>query len=289
MNNETHSELKMNYIITPGSITVNYNGETHTILKSDSGYDDVVLAIKEGRKDDVPGLVSKAKRIEAFSDGVFQVRDGIVFIDNMEVPGELSNRILQFESEGLPYQPLVAFFKNLNQNPSYRAVQMLFGFLEKNNHPITEDGCFIAYKKVREDFKDCHSNTFDNSPGTTVSMPRNQVNEDPNVTCSSGLHIASWHYATNFYGAGRMLEVKVNPRDAIAVPIDHDQGKMRVCQYEVLGEVANPVEKSLVSSKGSAGSMYDYSKDDYEYNDSYCDNCDSDDHNEEDCDEDEDY
>jgi hypothetical protein len=77
------------------------------------------------------------------------------------------------------------------ENPSYRAVNELYGFLEKNRLPITPDGHFLAYKKVRDDYKDIHSGTMDNSVGKIVEMERNQVNDDKNQTCSSGLHFCS--------------------------------------------------------------------------------------------------
>jgi Ran GTPase-activating protein (RanGAP) involved in mRNA processing and transport len=36
-----------------------------------------------------------------------------------------------------------------------------------------------------------------------------------------------------------MLEVKVNPRDVVAVPVDYNNAKMRVCEYVVLSVVTN--------------------------------------------------
>lgn len=55
---------------------------------------------------------------------------------------------------------------------------MLYKFLEHNGHPITKNGNFIAYKKVTEDFKDCHTKSIDNNIGETVSMAREDVDND---------------------------------------------------------------------------------------------------------------
>lgn len=229
-------------IITDTNITVNFNGETHIVARSEPLADKLIQAIKAGRKDDIPGLVSAAKRIEHFGKGDFQVKDGRVMVKGVAVPDYLSRRILSFQEQGLPHTPLVRFAEALQRNPSYRAVQELFQFLEKNNHPITDTGCFIAYKKVRSDMMDIYSGTFDNSVGKVVEMPRNQVNEDPNQTCSNGLHVANWDYAHNHYGSGSdtMLEVVVDPADVVAVPVDYNQTKMRVCRYVVLGVVTQP-------------------------------------------------
>jgi hypothetical protein len=232
--------LKINWIITESNITVNYNGQTHIIDRVTSDCAEKVLeAIKNEQFDDIPKLVSIADRMAEFSDGHFIVRDAQIYIDDVAVPTMLSNKILQFMKEGLPYKPLIKFAQNLQQNPSFRAVQELFQFLEKNNHPITENGCFIAYKKIGSDFKDLRTHTFDNSVGATPTMPRNEVNEDCNVTCSNGLHVANWDYANNFYGNSDsvMIEVEVNPADVVAVPVDYNQAKMRCCKYLVLGVV----------------------------------------------------
>jgi hypothetical protein len=126
--------------------------------------------------------------------------------------------------------------ENLLENPSKRSVDELYGFLEKNNLPITPDGHFLAYKKVRNDYKDVYSGTMDNSPGQVVTMPRNKVDDDKDRTCSVGLHFCSEGYL-NHFGGERVVIVKVNPRDVVSIPSDYNNTKGRACQYEVIGEV----------------------------------------------------
>ena len=198
------------WLITDNTIVVNYAGQTHTLARTDQLSGKLIEAIKEKRFDDIPLLVSASKRLEVGSNGRFTVKDGVVFIDGVQAPKVLGRKIEDFASQGLPYEPLIEFAKNLQENPSFRAVNELYSFLEKNNHPLTEDGHFIAYKKVRPDFMDIHSGTFDNSPGQIPEVPRNEVDEDCNNTCSNGLHVANWDYAYNHYGSSTdtMLEVK---------------------------------------------------------------------------------
>jgi hypothetical protein len=233
---------KVNWLITDQNITVNYDGQTHIVPRTDALADRLIKALKEQKLDEIPNLVSAAKRIETFSHGNFVVQDGRILINGVEAPVVLGNKIVKFSNEGLPFQPLVKFAERLQLNPSFRAVQELFTFLEKNDHPITENGCFIAYKRVRGTFKDIHSNTMDNSPGNMVTMPRNQVNEDSSQTCSYGLHVANWDYAHNHFASSDsetdvMLEVEVDPADVVAIPADYDNAKMRVCKYKVLGVI----------------------------------------------------
>lgn len=272
--------LKVNYLITEQNITVNYNGETHTISRAEDGAEALIEAIRAKNFDDIPSLVSKAKTIETFSQGAFTVKDGVIFVNGAAVPIELGNKILKFAKEKLPHEPLVRFAERINKNPSYRSVNQLFQFLENNDHPITEDGKFIAYKKVRNDFKDCHTGTFDNSVGNVVEMPRNQVNEDPNQTCSNGLHVANFSYAKDFYGDGIMLEVEVDPADVVAVPVDYASAKMRVCRYTVIGVVSNPLTGQLKRIYTPCNDRYnddDYYDVDIDYEDNCEDDCEYDD------------
>lgn len=231
---------RVSWLITDHNVTVNYNGQTHIVSRDDKLSDRLIEAVKTQQWNQIPDLVSASKRVEKFSKGKFVVRDGEILVNGLVVPGALGKKILKFSEEGLPYQPLVKFAENLQNNPSFRAVNELFQFLEKNDHPITENGCFIAYKRVRHDFKDIYTGTFDNSPGKTLQVARNQVDEDCTRTCSHGLHVANWDYAHTKYSTAAndiMLEVEVNPADVVAVPIDYDQSKMRVCAYKVLGVV----------------------------------------------------
>jgi hypothetical protein len=233
---------KLAYAITDNNISVNFDNQTHIISRSDALAEKLIQALREGRKDDIPELISASKRIEQYGQGAFSVSNGLIFVNGQPVHEVLSRKILKFQAEGLPHQPLVKFAENLQKNPSFRAVTELFQFLEKNDHPITDEGNFIAYKRVRSDFKDIHSGTFDNSVGVTVEMPRNQVNEDSTQTCSNGLHVANWTYAHTQFASHNpstdlMLEVEVNPENVVSIPVDYDQSKMRVSKYKVLGVV----------------------------------------------------
>jgi hypothetical protein len=231
--------------ITEQNVVVNYDGETHIVPRSDALADRLIKAMKEDRKHEIPSLVSAAKRIEVFSKGNFVVKEGRVMVNGVAAPKVLSDKIIKFSNEGLPFQPLLKFAENLQKNPSFRAVNELFTFLEKNDHPLTENGHFIAYKRVRESFRDIHSNTMDNSVGNTLQVERNQVDEDSSRTCSHGLHVANWTYAHTQFASSNpdtdvMLEVEVNPADVVAIPTDYNNAKMRVCKYKVLGVVTTP-------------------------------------------------
>ena len=173
--------------------------------------------------------------------GFVKIKGETLYWQGKEMHNAISTRMIEMLKEGFSIQPLVFFMENLMENPSHRSVKELYGFLEKNNLPITPDGQFLAYKKVRANYKDIHSGTMDNSPGTVVSMPRNEVDDEANNTCSNGLHFCSQEYLPHFgSGSGssdRIVIVKINPRDVVSIPTDYNNAKGRACRYEVISEL----------------------------------------------------
>lgn len=120
---------------------------------------------------------------------------------------------------------------------SYKVAKRLFLFLKKNDLSITKEGKVLAWKVVRSNYKDKHSNTFDNSVGQVVEMPRSQVNDDDNQHCSYGLHVCSWGYLSSFSSYGDpVMQVEVDIKDIVSIPLDYDGEKVRVCKYKVVAE-----------------------------------------------------
>jgi hypothetical protein len=226
-------KVEVNYHLLNNSVVLNFYGKTIAVSKDDSRYNAVLECIKNKDLESIPGIVDTEK---AFEGTGIELRDGLLYAGSEPMPSELNARILNHKALGLPYDSLLKFWENLRLNPSYNARQQLFAFLSHNGHPLTEDGYFIAYRGVREDFKDVHTGTFDNKVGSVCEMPREHVDDNPNNTCSRGLHVACYEYAKGF--GVKLVEVKVNPRDVVAVPVDYNGTKMRTCRFEVvaLGE-----------------------------------------------------
>lgn len=230
------------FLIQGNNIVVVINNNPHTISKTHITYQKVLDAIKAGDWDTVRDVIEPKKVVLNYGQGNVAVQGDKLFWKGQEMHNALSNRMIQMLQDGFPIEPMINFMENLMKNPSFRSVQELYGFLEKNNLPITPDGHFLAYKKVREDFKDCHSGTMDNSVGQVVEMERNQVDDNKDRTCSSGLHFCSKEYL-NHFGGERTVIVKINPRDVVSIPADYNDSKGRACRYEVVGELGvNPEE-----------------------------------------------
>lgn len=244
------------YLITGNAVVVVINNKQHTLSKGNIGFDALIDAIKEGRWEDVPALASPVTAVRKFSNGLVDVVDGQVTYDGEAIHSVLAQKIADMFEQGFDIRPLTNFMKNLFSNPSKRAVDELYGFLEAGNMPITEDGYFLAYKKVRDDYKDVYSGTFDNSVGQVVSMVRNKVDDNKDNTCSVGLHFCSFDYLKSF-GGTRIMILKINPADVVSIPSDYGNAKGRCWKYEVVGEAPREEHQDNILSKTAVDTRWD--------------------------------
>jgi hypothetical protein len=236
------------YLIQGKNIVVIIDNQPYTVTSTHIGYEKLKQAIKDNDWDAVKQVVDPAKEILSYGAGHVAVQGSKVFYKEREMSGVLTNRLIEMYQDGFPVEPLIMFMENLMQNPSKRAVEELYGFLEKGNLPLTPDGHFLAYKKVRADFLDIHSGTMSNAPGTVVKMERNEVDDDQNRTCSAGLHFCSKEYLAHFGGHdSRTVILKINPRDVVSIPADYNATKGRACRYEVIGELGVHPDQAFVA------------------------------------------
>jgi hypothetical protein len=265
-----------------GNFNVVLDGKSYLVSTDHPNYESLLSAYKA---DDSEFFLNNfniatkiAKSLEASNvdcSGVTVTQDG-VFYEGEPVDQFICDHILEMVRQGFDIQPMVKFLENLYQNPDKNSVDQLYKFLQHKNMPITEDGCFIGYKTVRSDYKDKYTATIDNSVGQVVKFRRNSISSNPNNHCDQGLHVGALSYAGpgGWYNSSqdKVVLVKVNPRDAVSVPNDHNFTKLRVCEYEVIGDYVSPLESAVFTNSSS----------DYEVNNYY-------DHYNEEDEEDEDY
>ena len=225
------------------------------------------LSLLDGRKSladiDTSGLV--------FED------DGVYF-NGDKLHGVLVETIEALIENGFPnLDGMKNFLENLLENESENSIEELYEFLSYKQLPITEDGCFLAYKSVRVDGYSHHGNTkvtvvsgevndgghILNEVGSIIEVPRDEVDDNLSAHCSTGLHVGSLNYAKGFGGGKKLLICKINPKDVVSVPNDYSCQKVRVCRYEVVDsfteEITEPqvkvessgVEKSFVDERSS--------------------------------------
>ena len=227
------------FILKSDSLSMFPAGEAPVVIDgSHMNFKAVVTAIKAGDFETAIALASVKGFVETTTQGLVTINEQGVTYKGQPINGYLTDKMLTFFREGLPVEHYCKFLANLMDNPSMVSRKELYLFLEAADLPITEDGCFLAYKAVRPDFKDKHSGKFRNAPGDILSMPRHDVDDDRNRTCSYGFHAAAYEYAKNFMSHGdKLVAVKINPADVVSVPSDYKNQKLRTCRYEVTFEV----------------------------------------------------
>lgn len=270
------------YLLQGQNIVLVIEGQPHTISTEHLSYEKILDAVKAADWGVIPQLVSVKEAIKKFSQGAINIDGDQLTYNGFPMHGALADRTIKMLKEGFDLTPMVNFINNLMKNPSSRAVNELYGFLEKNSLPITEDGCFLAYKKIRRDYYDCHSGSVLNKPAalmtpeeekqlldtpennkrgvnfgvirsvngpnkTYVQMVRNMVDEDKDRTCSAGLHFCSIDYLSHF-GGDRIVTLKINPADVVAIPSDYNNAKGRCCYYIIESEMAVPAAKAFSRS-----------------------------------------
>jgi len=222
-----------------GFITVVLDGERHSINAGNTLFSKALDAYKADDWDAFVACVNptiRLKSLYASYEGI-EVKDGNLYVFGDPVHSTLANRVLSFLEHGLDCVHLFKFILKLNLNPSKRAVDELYTFLEHRALPITDNGNFLAYKAVRADYTDKHTGKFVNTVDAVLEMPRNKVDDDKNVGCSYGFHAGTVEYAKDFMDRdGHLMIVEINPADVVSIPTDCQFQKLRTCKYKVVGE-----------------------------------------------------
>lgn len=266
-------------------ITVYHNDQVLTFNREDN--DKVFLQVrelyKEGDYEAISKLVLTAENINLkYADSDLTIsKEGIVTINGDVLPSSLSKVIVALYKEDAPIDCFIKFWNKLNQNPSHKAVNRLYDFVDKHNITILPDGNLLLYRVVRRTkqpgvFVDIYTGTIKQAIGETISMARNKVDDDSAVGCSRGLHCASWSY-TNYYGKAysgedAVVNVSVNPANVVAIPDEMNMSKLRVCEFTILEENTNLTEIREAFYSQQLESYYKEEEDDYNWDDIEDDN-----------------
>jgi len=252
------------YSLTNSSVTVVFEGKAYTYQAGTPNFTSLRTAILNEKWDDIPKCLTVASSIEQWAKGKFTVNGDLVSYMGDPLPTALNSRILEMASGGEDPTKLFLFWEKLQMNPSARSVDSLWGFMSHMNIPLDDEGNIVAYKAVRSDFKDIHSGTVDNKPGSVIEYPRNKVSDDPRCPCHEGLHVGDLSYARQYGGNDcLLLIVKVDPQHVVCVPYDESARKMRVCKYEVIGLYTGPLGNTSFDKDDAP----DYEDDNYDDDD----------------------
>lgn len=238
------------------SVTLTLDGTPRTLTDSAPNFNAIVKALKEGAWSALRDLIDIKAAVAKYTNGRVKIIGDDVYYDDTIINSALSARIYEIFKAGTDLKPLTNFLNNLQENPSESAREELYGFLNACNLPITEDGHFLAYKVVRNDYTDVFTGKMDNSIGAKPAQDRELCDPNRNNTCSSGLHFCSRSYIEHFKsGNNRLMVVKVNPRDVVSIPTDYNNAKGRACTYEVIEEIFDDNKEIKPNFRNTDGSV----------------------------------
>ena len=243
-----------------GFITVFIEGKQYTINASNPAFPNALKAYKESDWQGLVDSIHPANKLHRlyFQYENIEVKDGNVYIDGDAVTSIVAERVLNALAGDVDAVHIFKFMTRLQLNPSKRAVDELYTFLEHKNLPITDSGTFLAYKAVRSDYSDKHTGTFFNTVGSVLTMPRNKVDDDKNAPCSYGFHAGTLEYASDFANHyDKMVVVEIDPADVVSIPTDCNFQKLRTCRYKVVAEYEKPlVEDKYTSNFETENDVY---------------------------------
>ena len=274
------------------AMTVLHNGQAYSVDGNHPNHKELLEAFNNNDFDTFVELTQTSAGIKHFVEkdssgnntGLEVVGEKVLF-NGVELHSTLVDRILGMKKEGFKIDYMLLFLGNLLENPSNRAVEELYDFLTNKNLPITEDGCFLAYKTVKADFTAKHpgcnltllqgrleNGSIFNGIGEVIECVRNQVDDERAHECSKGLHVGGLQYSGPngwYHSPGdKVVIVKINPKDVVSVPRDHNAQKVRVCKYEVIEEYVQALPDFSTGEK--MNNPYDYYDDYYtNYEDDY--------------------
>lgn len=237
-----------NSIIATKEGAVIFTGmKSYNVSIDHPNYENIMTAAKNGEWLSIPTLVDmvatvNAAVLETGNRNLVLAGDKVMY-KHIALPDDLAAYIVNMIRDKFELTPMIKFMDKLLANPDHRIFQQLFGFLSYGKNPINKEGNIISYKRVRHDYTSVHDSKTDHSIGTTVTLPREKCNNNPEQTCSTGLHFCSRDYLANFSG-DRIIVLEISPTDVVSIPVDYNNTKGRACKYTVIGELtADEMEK----------------------------------------------
>jgi len=245
------------------------NGDCEPIPESHVNFKKILgMWLEGGKIDDTEVreltkiMETVAKKLAVLSERITVDSDGVYF-DGDPLNGEVSELIKNayLNDEELQVGSLVNFIEKAMTNPSLKSLDDLYRWIKNGDLVIDPDGDILAYKGTVLNSKgipeSVHSGTafvngekitgkIPNVAGTTITMPRSNVNDNEAIACSTGLHAGTYRYASSF--AQHLIQVKINPRDVVSVPKDARDQKMRVSRYIVLDKITERVKTTFAKA-----------------------------------------
>ena len=226
------------------------NGKKILTAKSDHPkWKELQDAFKTGNKELLERLILLKTVVEEYTIGKLSVNSAGITYNGRHLHTLDAQRVMAFLKNGLPYQPIANYIDKLRKNPSQRAIEESYKFMEHLGLTLTDAGNVIAFKGVNKDYWSVFGNLDTvvlqgkvdstgrilNTIGSVIEVERSSVCDDYLTECAPGLHAGSLAYAKGH--GDRVVLVEIDPVDFVTVPRDCQFQKHRVCKYKVVGEL----------------------------------------------------
>lgn len=239
--------------ISPRSVSVLLDGRFRTISNEAANYQAIVDALHQPEHDEaaIRDLIDIPSFVKRMTYGRVVIEGDTVLFNGMAQTSYMAERLIAHLHAGMDVTPYARFMDNLLDNPTEYVREDLFKWVESGDMPFTEDGCFLAYKYVQEDYYSAHSGLNGkvyHGLGEFVTMPRSEC-DLTRSSCSTGLHFCSFKYLGNYASNRRIIIVKVHPSNVTAIPPDYGMQKGRCCAYTVVGELPKEQVQDILRGK----------------------------------------
>lgn len=250
--------LRLPFTISNQSLTFYIKGRPFSLTRDHGSYAAVRqhLLAKDAPHDPewLHSMVDVRAALMRESQGRIVFDDNDIIFRGKPLHNVWVDKILDFRNAGEDFSPIWNALDRLVHNPTPAAVERLPIFLERTKLGFLPDGRFIAFKGVQSDYCSAHRSPdgtrFTHQIGDKPRMAREDVDADPNQTCSRGLHVGAPGYVRQHYTGGQyaLVLVAVDPVDVVAVPTDYNGEKMRVCGYEVIDHLEKDYSDELLGT-----------------------------------------
>jgi hypothetical protein len=192
------------------------------------------------KKDSKSKVKKEVRKIQYKRVGDFVLKEGKLYYKDELAEPFLYFQFLSALRESGNIDKVLKFLEKCEQCDSYFVRNELWKFMNTNEMTINNNGNIRAYKKVRSDYFDIHSHTVRYMPGDVPTMAKNKVDNNRENTCSYGLHFCSLDYLAHFggYEGEHTMEVEVDPRDVVSIPVDYNNKKGRASRIGVIRELS---------------------------------------------------
>lgn len=239
------------HIISENNIVIFMtNGGMKTVSKTHKSFKKISAHLKNQEFQDAFDLIEKISHVKIKTKPIFTVKNDVGYYKNEKLPKSITKILQRFLDNNISPTAVINFWNRLKKNPREFARNELMLFLEHTGIPLCEDGTFITYKVIRDNYMDCHTESINNKPGAKIPrMDVAAVEHNRELCNAKGYHVAAWSYLSTmgYYpesGHRRLVECKVDPKDVVSIPNDYSNAKMRVTYYEIIREITGQKEEN---------------------------------------------